>query len=119
MTELHGVTIYHNPQCSKSRATLELLRESGLDVDVVEYLKVPPDKHKISQLLAKLQLVPRELIRQQNYEKLGLPPTDDPDELIDRMVEHPQIIQRPIVETRKAARIGRPPESVLEILPRV
>ena len=111
------VTIYHNPRCSKSRQTLALLREQGIEPQVVEYLKTPPDAKTLAGLVNKLGLAPRELIRRKEYRELGLPETDDPHELIRRMVEHPEIIERPIVVVGRAARLGRPPEQVLEILP--
>jgi len=110
------VTIYHNPRCSKSRQTLALLRERDADVQVVEYLKTPLDATTIRQLTKMLGLEPRDLIRDKEYRALNLAETDDPAELIKRMVAHPEIIQRPIVVRGDAARIGRPPESVLEIL---
>jgi arsenate reductase len=110
------VTIYHNPRCTKSRQTLALLKEQGVEPEVVEYLKTPPDAETLRGLLSKLGLSPRALIREREYRALGLPETDDADELIGRMVAHPQIIERPIVVAGTAARLGRPPERVLEIL---
>lgn len=110
------VTIYHNPRCSKSRQTLALLQERGGDVQIIEYLKTPPNAKTIRQLIRKLGVAPGDLIRDKEHRALGLDPTDDPAELIQRMVDHPEILQRPIVVRGDAARIGRPPESVLEIL---
>ncbi len=110
------VTIYHNPRCSKSRQTLALLQERGAEIQVVEYLKTPPDADTIRQLTKRLGLDPRDLIRDKEYRALSLAETDDPAELIRRMVAHPEIIQRPIVVNGDEARIGRPPEKVLEIL---
>ncbi len=110
------VTIYHNPRCGKSRQTLALLQERGADVQIIEYLKTPPSAKTIGQLIRKLGLAPSDLIRDKEHRALGLDATDDPAELIQRMVDHPEIIQRPIVVHGDAARIGRPPESVLEIL---
>ncbi len=110
------ITIYHNPRCSKSRQTLALLQERDVEIQVVEYLKTPPDAETIRQLANKLGLDPRDLIRDKEYRALSLAETKDPAELIQRMVAHPEIIQRPIVVNGDAARIGRPPELVLEIL---
>ena len=110
------VTIYHNPRCAKSRQTLKLLESHGIAPRIVEYLDEPPDAATIKTLLKKLGMEPSELIRRKEYRALGLPETDDPDELIRRMAEHPQIIERPIVVSGRQARIGRPPEQVLEII---
>ena len=113
------VTIYHNPRCSKSRQTLELLRGRGIEPAIVEYLKTPPTKQDLKDILALLDLTPRELIRtgETEYKQYGL---DDPalpdDRLLDALVDHPILIQRPIVMTNRRAAIGRPPEAVLEIL---
>ncbi len=113
------VIIYHNPRCSKSRATLALLREKGLEPRIVEYLKTPPSREELESLLAKLGLAPRELMRSKEkpYKELGL---DEPglsrDRLIEAMREHPILIERPIVVVGDRAAIGRPPENVLEIL---
>ncbi|MFT7640274.1 MAG: arsenate reductase [Pirellulaceae bacterium] len=111
-----NVTIYHNPRCSKSRQTLQLLEDRGLDATIVEYLKDPPDAKTLEQIATKLGIEPAELIRSREYKELDLPPTDEPAELFRRMAENPQIIQRPIVVKGNHARIGRPPEDVLEIL---
>ncbi len=110
------VTIYHNPRCSKSRQTLALLREKGVEPEVVEYLQTPPDAVTLAKLLKKLGLAPTELIRQKEYRALQLPESDDPQQLIARMVAHPEIIERPIVVSGRKAVLGRPPEKVLELL---
>lgn len=113
------VRIYHNPRCSKSRATLQLLKDRGLDPQVIEYLDTPPDAETIRQLLAKLNFSARDLLRkgEQEYRDLGLADDSLGDEqIIQAMVSHPRLIERPIVETERGARIGRPPESVLEVL---
>ena len=110
------VTIYHNPRCTKSRQTLALLREKGVEPEIVEYLKTPPDEKTLSQLIRQLGIEPHELIREKEYRELNLTKTDDPDDLITRMATHPQILERPIVVCGKNARLGRPPEKVLEIL---
>ena len=110
------VTIYHNPRCSKSRETLKLLRDEGCEPDVVLYLEEELDVEMLRGLLKKLGKEPAELIRTKDYRALGLPETDDPERLLQLMVEHPKIIERPIVVAGRKARLGRPPEQVLEIL---
>ena len=93
------VTMYHNPRCSKSRQTLALLSEQGVEADVVEYLQTPPDAETLDALLHKLGLEPRELMRtkEDEYEVLGLAEVTDRAQLIQAMVEHPILIERPIV----------------------
>ncbi len=116
---MSDITFYHNPRCSKSRQTLELLRERGVEPTVVEYLKTPPDRAELEAILDLLGLEPRDLIRsgEAEYRQAGL---DDPslsrDALIDAMLKYPKLIQRPIVVANGRAAIGRPPERVLEIL---
>jgi len=110
------VTIYHNPRCTKSRQTLALLAERGIEPEVIEYLKTPPDAATLAGLVKKLGIEPAQLIRRKEYKALDLPDTDDPHELIARMAAHPEIIERPIVVKGAKARLGRPPEQVLEIL---
>ena len=109
------VTIYHNPRCSKSRATLALLEERGASATVVEYLKSPPDADQLRSILAKLGIGPRDLLRAKEAKEAGIDGLDG-DALIDAMVTHPVTIERPIVVTATGARIGRPPERVLELL---
>lgn len=112
-------TLYHNPRCSKSRAALALLREHGVEPEVIEYLKDPPDAETLSRLLDLLGLGPRELMRtkEPEYRALGL---DDPaltrEALIAAMVANPRLIERPILVKDGRAAIGRPPERLLEIL---
>lgn len=115
-----NITIYHNPRCSKSRQTLTLLKEHGVEPTVVEYLATPPDRTTLDHLLNLLGLEPRALMRtkEPEYKEAGL---DDPnltrDQLIDAMVAHPRLIERPIVVRDKdRATIGRPPERVLDLL---
>lgn len=113
------VTIYHNPRCSKSRETLALLREKGIEPEVVEYLKTPPDAATLERLLRQLGLEPRELMRKKEppYRELGLDdPTRSRAELIAAIVENPVLLERPIVAKDGRAALGRPPEKVLEIL---
>jgi arsenate reductase len=113
------ITIYHNPRCSKSRATLELLKSGGKEPQLVEYLKEPPTAETLAGILDMLGMEPRDLMRkkEKEYREAGL---DNPDlgreELIAAMVEHPRLIERPIVIANGRAAIGRPPEKVLEIL---
>ena len=112
-------TIYHNPRCSKSRQTLELLHEQGLEPVVVEYLKSPPSASTLRELLGLLDMKPVDIIRRKEPEFLeqGLDrPGLSDDEIIDIMVRHPRLIERPIVVTNGKAAIGRPPENVLSIL---
>lgn len=115
-----AVTIYHNPRCSKSRQTLALLQEHGVEPTVVEYLKDTPDETTLKQIVSKLgiksDIAGSAVIRGKEHRALGLPDTDDADEMIARMAAHPEIIERPIVVKGKQARLGRPPEQVLEIL---
>jgi arsenate reductase (glutaredoxin) len=116
---LSDVIIYHNPRCSKSRATLALLREKGIEPDVVEYLKNPPDENDLALILGMLELEPIELMRkgEDEYAELGLEEKkDDSGELIRQMIAHPILMERPIVVKGNQARIGRPPENVLDIL---
>ncbi len=113
------VSIYHNPRCSKSRQTLSLLEEKGIQPDIIKYLETPPDTETLEQLLDQLGLEPRDLMRrkEKEYKELGL---DDPDldrtALIRAMHDHPKLIERPIVVKNGKAALGRPPENVLEIL---
>lgn len=116
---MSDVIIYHNPRCSKSRQTLDLLQEKGVNTDVVEYLSTPPDSTQLEHILTLLNLEPRKLMRtnEAEYKAQGM---DNPDltreQLIALMVQCPKVIQRPIVVTNGKAAIGRPPEAVLEIL---
>ncbi len=113
------VTIYHNPRCSKSRETLQLLEDRGLKPKIVEYLKTPPSAAELKAILNKLKLKPEQLLRtgEPRYAELGLKDrTLDDDALIALMVANPILIERPIVVAGGKAAIGRPPETVLEIL---
>jgi|SRR5690606_31942927 len=113
------VTIYHNPRCSKSRQTLKLLQDKGIEPRIVEYLRTPPDKETLRHLITMLGISPRELLRRKEapYKELGLAdPQKSDEEIIAAMVEHPVLIERPIVVKDERAALGRPPEQVLEIL---
>lgn len=113
------VTIYHNPACGTSRNTLAMICKSGVEPEVIEYLKTPPSRKRLVELIAAMGIAPRELLRRKGtpYEELGL---DDPKwtdaQLIDLMLEHPVLINRPIVVTPRGVRLCRPSEVVLEIL---
>jgi arsenate reductase len=109
----------HNPRCSKSRTTLQLLRENGVEPEIILYLETPPDTDLLISILRKLDLKPRELMRtgQPEYKEMGLDDMQLSDEqLIAAMLKAPILIERPIVLANGQARIGRPPESVLKIL---
>ncbi|HED15642.1 MAG TPA: arsenate reductase (glutaredoxin) [Gammaproteobacteria bacterium] len=114
-----STTIYHNPRCSKSRQTLELLKEQGIEPTIIEYLKTPPDYATLDKLLQQLGLEPHQLMRtgEAEYKELKLAAeTLSRQELIKIMVDHPKLIERPIVVSGKRAALGRPPTKVLEIL---
>jgi len=113
------VTLYHNPRCSKSRQTLALLEERGIEPEIIEYLKTPPDAATITGLLDKLGIPALELVRRGEapFAELGLAgKEDDDDALVEAMVSYPILIERPIVVAGEQARIGRPPEAILDIL---
>lgn len=113
------VTIYHNPACDTSRDTLAMIRQSGEEPEIIEYLKTPPSRETLIELLDVMGLTPRDILRQKGtpYAELGL---DDPalsdEELLDEMIQHPILIDRPIVVTNRGVRLCQPPEKVLEIL---
>lgn len=115
-----SVTIYHNPACGTSRNTLAMIRNAGLEPRVIEYLKKPPDRATLEALIAKMGVPVREVMREKGtpYAELGL---DDPKwtdrQLIDFMLQHPVLINRPIVVTERGVRLCRPSEVVLDILP--
>lgn len=116
---MENVRIYHNPRCSKSRETLALLQEKGIQPEIIEYLKDAPQAEEISQVLALLGVEARAIMRkgEEEYKTLNL---DNPElteaELVQAMAEHPRLMERPIVVAGNQARIGRPPHTVLEIL---
>ena len=115
-----GVTIYHNPACGTSRNTLALIRNSGVEPEIVEYLKTPPSRDRLADLIRRMGVPVRSVLREKGtpYAELGL---DDPslsdDRLLDAMIAHPILINRPIVETPLGVRLCRPSEAVLDILP--
>jgi arsenate reductase (glutaredoxin) len=115
-----GVTIYHNPACGTSRNTLGLIRNSGVEPEVIEYLKAPPSRAELVDLIARMDVPVRDLLRRKGtpYDELGL---DDPkwtdNQLVDLMLAHPILINRPIVVTPLGVKLCRPSEAVLGILP--
>ena len=114
-----SVTIYHNPRCSKSRQTLALLEENGIEPTVIEYLQTPPDAVALTTILEQLGMTAHELMRRGEDEYKAAKDTVsamDNAAAIDWLVSTPKVIERPIVVTDKGARIGRPPENVLEII---
>jgi arsenate reductase len=115
-----SVTIYHNPDCGTSRNTLAMIRQSGVEPTIIEYLKTPPSRERLKELVAAMDIPVRALLREKGtpYKKLGL---DDPkwtdEQLIDQMLAHPILINRPIVVTPKGVKLCRPSEAVLDLLP--
>lgn len=113
------VTIYHNPRCSKSRATLKLLQDRGIEPEIIEYLNMPPDKEALGEVLDMLGMEPRDLIRRREaaFKDAGLDDESlNTEQLIQGMLDNPILIERPIVVANGKAAIGRPPEKVLDIL---
>jgi arsenate reductase (glutaredoxin) len=114
-----GVTIYHNPSCGTSRNTLAMIRQSGAEPEIVEYLKTPPSRERLVELIAAMGLTVRGLLREKGtpYAELGLAdPKWSDDQLLDFMLAHPILINRPIVVTGKGVKLCRPSEAVLELL---
>jgi arsenate reductase (glutaredoxin) len=116
-----SVTIYHNPACGTSRNTLALIRATGLEPEVIHYLETPPSREELVSLIRRMGIGPRDLLREKGtpYAELGLAkPSLTDDQLIDAMMEHPVLINRPIVVGPKGAKLCRPSEDVLSILDR-
>jgi arsenate reductase len=114
------ITIYHNPDCGTSRNTLAMIRQSGEEPEIIQYLETPPDRERLVWLIAQAGLTARAALRQKDtpYEALGLGDTSLSDaQLVDAMLAHPILINRPFVVTPKGVRLCRPSELVLEILP--
>lgn len=107
-------TILHNPRCSKSRAALALLEEAGAEVTVVDYLRAPPDRNELARLLERAGLHPRDALRPEAKEAVA--PQADDDAVLAAMAANPALIERPLVETERGARLCRPPERVLGLL---
>ena len=121
VTQSDTVTIYHNPACGTSRNTLALIRAAGIEPTIIEYLETPPDRATLVGLLRRMGMRPRELLREKGtpYAELGLGADHWTDEqLIDHMLAHPILMQRPIVVTPAGVKLCRPAENVLELLPR-
>ena len=115
-----SITIYHNPACGTSRNTLALIRNSGVEPEVIEYLKAPPTKAKLQELIQAIGISARELLREKGtpYAELGLSdPKWTDDDLLDFVVQHPILMNRPVVLTPLGAKLCRPSEAVLDILP--
>ncbi len=113
------VTVYHNPACGKSRGALEILRQRGLDCEVVEYLKTPPDRAVLDRILSRLPGAPAELVRDdKRFKELGLDRADyvSRDQVIALLLDHPELMERPVVIRGDRAVIARPSERVLELL---
>ena len=112
-------TIYHNPKCSKCRARLEILNNKGVEPNIIEYLKNPPSKEELAEIIQKLNIQPTELIRfkEEKAKELGISATDDLtlEEWLTILTENPVLIERPIVLSAKGAVIGRPPKNVLAL----
>jgi arsenate reductase len=117
---MSDITIYHNPACGTSRKVLAAIRATGAEPRVIEYLKTPPSRAELKSLLQRMGMTPRALLRRRGtpYGELGLDDPNKTDEaLIDAMLAHPILIERPIVATRRDVRLCRPPEKLAEILP--
>ena len=110
-----NATILHNPRCSKSREALAILRDAGAEVTVVEYLKTPPSRAELAQLYARAGMSPRDGLRKAEAGAKQLKDASD-DAILDAMATDPILIERPLVETDKGVRLGRPPEAIREIL---
>jgi arsenate reductase len=114
-----GTTIYHNPNCSTSRKVLGMLRDSGAEPRVIEYLKTPPTKAELQSLLTKMAITPRQLLRRRGtpFDELNLgDPAKSDEQLIDAILAHPILMERPVVVTDKGVRLCRPAEKVQELL---
>jgi arsenate reductase len=114
------VTIYHNPACSTSRKVLGMIRETGMEPRVIEYLKTPPTRQELLGLLRSMDMTPRQLLRRRGapYDELGLgDPAMSDDELIDAIVAHPILLERPVVVGPRGVRPCRPPERLHEVMP--
>lgn len=110
-------TIWHNPRCSKSRETLAILGDTpGIEVEIIDYLKHPPTRERLAGLYARAGIAPRDGLRRGEDAAKGLPKDASDDMILDAMVAHPILIERPLVETDHGVRLGRPPERVREIL---
>ena len=119
MGGVEPVRLYHNPRCSKSRGALEILRQRGADPEVIEYLKQPPDRSALEGILDRLEVPPRELVRRDaRFAELGLDPKacETREQVIALLLEHPELMQRPVAVRGERAVLARPPEKVAELL---
>jgi len=111
------VTIYHNPRCGKSRDTLALLRDKGVEPEIIEYLKTPYSEAQLKTLLSQLKLPAKAIVRKKEAAAAGIDPAQlSDDQLVAAMAKHPIIVERPIVVSGGKAALGRPPEAVLKLL---
>lgn len=110
-------TIYHNPKCSKSRQALDLLRMNNVDPQIIEYMETPPNKRKLEEILGYLKVEPKEILRTKEgvFSELNLD-LNDSNQVLQAIVDHPELLERPIICCGDKAVIGRPPEKVLELL---
>jgi len=116
---MQPITIFHNPKCSKSRRALEILREKGVELHCIEYLETPPDRATLERLLRLLAIAPGELVRRDaRFAELGLDNAAcaSAAQVVDLLLEHPELLERPVVVCGEKAVVGRPPERVLELL---
>lgn len=115
-----AIEYYHNPRCTTSRKALKMLREKGVEPNIIEYLKTPPDKARLKELLKMMKMTPRELIRKREKDTIKTAGVDDEalsdEAVIEAMVANPILIERPIIVNGRKARLGRPAEKVLEIV---
>jgi arsenate reductase len=113
-----GVTIYHNPRCSKSRNALTLLQQNGIEPKVIEYLKYPPDKAELKRIVQKLGVAPEQIVRkgEEMFKQHYAGKTLSDDQWLDALAAHPILIERPIVVRNERAVVGRPPENVLDLI---
>lgn len=111
-----GVTIYHNPKCSKSRQTLALLEEKGISPTIIHYLETPPSAQELGDILKKMGKTPADVVRKKEAKEEGVDISADAAQLTKAIVEHPRVLERPIVVNGAKAAMGRPPEAVLDIL---
>ena len=118
MSTRSGVVIYHNPRCTKSRETLALLRERGIEPEIVEYLQTPPTVEEVKRLVKMLGVDPHAILRKGEapYRELGLSPDSDLGSIAEAVAAHPVLLERPVVVKGGRAALGRPPENVLSIL---
>ncbi|AJE46347.1 arsenate reductase (glutaredoxin) [Celeribacter indicus] len=112
------VTIYHNPRCTKSRETLKLLEEAGVEPEVVLYLETPASRAKLAEFVARSGRPAGDFLRPQEAEakEIGLTKASDPEAILDAIAAHPRLMERPVVETEKGVALGRPPEAVRDVL---